>query len=756
MDEIEALILGGKSEVKPSKQASVITDELLDRLRFTESGKDKFALNKETKAMGPYQFMPETVQMLHKQGYKFNPFDEVEARDMARTYLKTLTQRNKGDVNKALAQYGGFVTKDPSQYIAKIIGPQTTPVAKTQQTPQFEQPTDEVEALILGKPSEAQPAAESKRNVPRISELGRSAAGLADTVLGSIQALPGTAAAEIGYAGARAAEGIGLVKPGTAERGRAAVYKEYVEPYQKPVGKLFGVSETPEYKGEASQQFADFVAKNIDKGADWISQQTGIPKTDVENMVGTLMVGAGPKVGKVAAQAAKPVVAAAETTLETAGKVKPAISEMFEKRKGMGGSTAGAAQATQENIRVAKAQDLPFPIQLEKSQVTRNPADVRFARETAKDPVLGGPFQERYAQQNDLIQKNLDAFVERTGAELSGVAPAEFGQILSDLVSKEKTRRYSEVSQAYEKARTAGETAEMVDVGNLSKWVKDNASASKNAPVISTVSSEIKRLSKDGKISINDLEEVRKLVNEVRDDSAVNNRFGKKAIDVIDKITEGKGGDLYKEARALNTSFMTEFENTPVLRNITAIKRGTTQRVVDVADLADKLMLKSTGADVRQLFASLDKLGPEGQQMANELRGYVAQHIRDEATKGVQLDINGKPYVSTKNLDTTLKKLDKSGKLEFLFGKQAAQQYRTLNDVVKDIQTVPQGTVNPSGTAASLKAMMYPLAEMAVQQSVTGIPAPVIWAGKQVLDIRKQHKEINKIQDFLNYGKPKE
>lgn len=140
MDELGALILGKAPEAK----ASVITDELLDRLKKVESGKDPFAINKDTKAMGAYQFMPETVQMLHKQGMKFNPFDEKEARGAAKAYLEQLVQRNNGDVNKALAQYGGFVTKDPSGYVNKVM--QGT--APTQQAPD-----DELGALILGKSS---------------------------------------------------------------------------------------------------------------------------------------------------------------------------------------------------------------------------------------------------------------------------------------------------------------------------------------------------------------------------------------------------------------------------------------------------------------------------------------------------------------------------------------------------------------------------------------------------------------------------
>jgi soluble lytic murein transglycosylase-like protein len=138
MDDLEKF-LGGGQAAPPPKNASVITDQLLDSLRRVESGKDKFALNKDTKAMGPYQFMPETVQMLHKQGMEFNPFNEKEARAAAKTYLGQLVDRNKGDVDKALAQYGGFITKDPSGYINKVKQGQVQP--KPQSTTQVPPPS---------------------------------------------------------------------------------------------------------------------------------------------------------------------------------------------------------------------------------------------------------------------------------------------------------------------------------------------------------------------------------------------------------------------------------------------------------------------------------------------------------------------------------------------------------------------------------------------------------------------------------------
>jgi hypothetical protein len=415
--------------------------------------------------------------------------------------------------------------------------------------------------------------------------------------------------------------------------------------------------------------------------------------------------------------------------------------------------SAGAAGVDVQTQRLERLKELPFPITAEKSQITRDPADVRFARETTKDPVLGKPFQERYAEQNNLLQKNLDFFAEQTGSEKLGLPQADFAKSLTQLVDEKKQARKQEVNSAYEAARSAGETAELIDVNPLQAWVKNNRSSAKNAPVIQTVESEIKRLSKDGKISLNDIEEIRKTINDVYDVSPTNARFGGRAIKVIDQITEGKGGDLYKQARSLSSNFKTEFQDTPAVAKITAMKRGTTQRQVALEDLVDNVMLKGTGEDVRQLFASLERMGLEGQAMINDLRGYVAEAIKNQATKGVQRDINGKPYLETKSLDTIINNLDKSKKLEFLFGKKGAEQYRTINEAVKDLQTIPRETTNPSGTAAQLLAGM---AEMGGQYAMTGIPVPLITLAKKGVDVRRQQKQMKKIREFLDYGTKKD
>jgi hypothetical protein len=105
---------------------------------------------------------------------------------------------------------------------------------------------------------------------------GRAAASLADTTLGGV--IPGVAGA-VTYAGARVA--------GQTPEQASATQQQVVSAVDKPFGKAFGVSETPEYKGEASQQLMNYIGANMEKGADYISKQTGVPKADIENMMQT-------------------------------------------------------------------------------------------------------------------------------------------------------------------------------------------------------------------------------------------------------------------------------------------------------------------------------------------------------------------------------------------------------------------------------------------------------------------------------------
>ena len=419
-----------------------------------------------------------------------------------------------------------------------------------------------------------------------------------------------------------------------------------------------------------------------------------------------------------------------------------------------GRQSVGAAAVDTETGRVAQAQQLYDPIALSKDQATRNPADVRFARETAKDPVFGQALQEKYASDNAKLINNLDIHINKTGAELTGTGPGELGQALANVVAPYQVRIKAAITPAYDAARAAGQMAEPVDVAVFRNYLAKHQAEAINAPVLQSVEKKLQMLTEGNPtISVNDLEEIRKMTGTLAQSGGPNSYYGRQVIKMIDKATEGKGGPLYQQARKLNADYMQEFESTPVIKNILAMKPGKTTRSVAIEDLVDKSLLRGPRSDVEQLFTSLNKAGPEGQQMVNEMRGFVAQKIRDEATKSVTKDVNGLPYVSSHKLNAIITDLDKSGKLEYIFGKELADKYRTINDVAKDVLTVPQGTTNPSGTASTMIAAMT---EMGVQAATTGIPVPLVMIGKQLYGKRQAAKKNTKINEFINYTKPQE
>lgn len=130
----------------------------------------------------------------------------------------------------------------------------------------------------------------------RMDAFGRSMAGLADTTLGGLA--PGIIA-PITYAGSRAF--------GASPAQATASSQAAAAPFEQPFGRTFGVAQTPEYKGEASQRLTAFIGENAQKGSKWISEKTGVPEADVENMLGTLLV-AAPVGVKKGYQAAAPLV----------------------------------------------------------------------------------------------------------------------------------------------------------------------------------------------------------------------------------------------------------------------------------------------------------------------------------------------------------------------------------------------------------------------------------------------------------------
>ena len=91
-----------------------------------------------------------------------------------------------------------------------------------------------------------------------------------------------------------------------------------------------------------------------------------------------------------------------------------------------------------------------------------------------------------------------------------------------------------------------------------------------------------------------------------------------------------------------------------------------------------------------------------------------------------------------------------------IFGKKGAERYRTLNDVAIDVKTVPEGSVNYSGTAAGFRNLAAQIATDTATSALAGFPAPLTTVGTILYKNRQAKKELNKVNEFLNYGKDKQ
>lgn len=130
----------------------------------------------------------------------------------------------------------------------------------------------------------------------------RGAASTADIIAESV---PGMAAM-VAYPFQRIAGAV----TGQSAEDVAASQARVLGAVSAPVGRMTGVSETPSYQNNLARQALGFVAENIDKGADWISQNSGLPKPDVMNMMQVVMSAAPVKVpgAKTAGKVTRAVV----------------------------------------------------------------------------------------------------------------------------------------------------------------------------------------------------------------------------------------------------------------------------------------------------------------------------------------------------------------------------------------------------------------------------------------------------------------
>jgi hypothetical protein len=198
-----------------------------------------------------------------------------------------------------------------------------------------------------------------------MTQLGRSAASLADVTVGGV--IPAVVQ-QVAYP---------FLRVGRTPEEATARTQSLVSGFEKPFGKTFGVAGTPEYEQEAGRQIMDFIGQNFQKGAKWISERTGLPASDVENIIGTATV-AAPKVAPVVAREA------VKAGKQVAENVAVAAKMPFEKQ----------IQARRERMSAedyARGPQIDAAAEAQRLKLALNPADIEPSVSSRAYSAIAGP-----------------------------------------------------------------------------------------------------------------------------------------------------------------------------------------------------------------------------------------------------------------------------------------------------------------------------------------------------------------------------
>ena len=309
------------------------------------------------------------------------------------------------------------------------------------------------------KPKNLQEAMTSAQQTMKpIADIGKGIASIGDIALGVVPAVVGGAT----YAGARALQ----KSPEEAQ----ALAQKVSAPLESPIGKAMGITQEPAYKQEAVRGAMEKIGQYIGESAESISQKTGIPKADVENMINTLSFAAPEALGNLKSvknkfgeqlnktfppmeQNLKPSMAgvgAAETQKATVLKqaIETASPELSAALKKLDPKNVDLDVLSKR----MEADNLPVPIKLTKGQATQDP--ILISRER-NERGFKEPLVQHFNEQNKALQENAVLMKDKVAPDVfteSHVADSQ--GLIGNIEAKAKANAEA-TKQAYQNLKDA-------------------------------------------------------------------------------------------------------------------------------------------------------------------------------------------------------------------------------------------------------------------------------------------------------------
>lgn len=485
----------------------------------------------------------------------------------------------------------------------------------------------------------------------------------------------------------------------------ARMYGEAVRGYGTPEGRQAGEQMAQTVSNQFYQPRTETGPEVVGEMAKVLGSVPPTPLTSAGTALSTLTSPAMRQVGAMVAPST------------TAQKMAALLKAPEPKMQGMGAATVD--EALTREVR-AREQG----IRLTKGEKTQDLGQLQFESDIAKEkPELAKALiQFKEGQKSDIL-KRFEQLSNETGAEYADpTAYRKVGTIVDKTIVKQFDNKNTLVDNAYKKAREAGETKEVVDTAKLEQWLADKAPEAISVPEIATIEAKLNALKKatNNQITIDDLENLYKSAGQLGEPSKSSGTFMGQVKGVINDMTEGKGGDLYRAARTQRKELANDFENTYRVAKLLGTRGGYGDRAVALDDVFSHVVLDGSLEEMRTVTKLLKKGGAEGQQAYAELQGQTIQYLKDQLTKGPS------GQLSFAKLNNAIETLDREDKLTYMFGKQGRETLVEMRDAIKDALVKPPGSVNYSNSGNvvmrgldKLAKLNFPLAKTASEMAET-------------------------------------
>jgi hypothetical protein len=374
-------------------------------------------------------------------------------------------------------------------------------------------------------------------------------------------------------------------------------------------------------------------------------------------------------------------------------KVAPTLLSEIESRPKAPNQSAGAAEVDTARQNVATAQNLSTPITLTQGQATRNAAQMSDEYNLASsnpDGVADELARLREQQQRDLHQ-NLDQQEQPRANAMDLNSDEELGRKVKTILEARRQSAREKTKGLYDIAKEEGSMDMPIAIGGLDgafaklKQDKFHIHESGKFGTLEKLAEEFGVIG-GRPTSINNVEQFRQNINRTLNDITNPNHAAmakvlKKAVDKsLDDAPDAAAA--YKRARAAYARNKTEWDGNALVTQLTG-KKGRTQSPSTADEQVYTRIKNAPIADVRRLLRMAAKV-PNGVELIHTLGQRVMMDLVKTSQKAGG-EFNAQAF--KRELD----KLDRSGKLEALYGPQKAQKLRDIAEVGETVNTLPYG-----------------------------------------------------------------